>query len=333
VDTRSGTHLWSQRYDRDITDIFAVQDDIAQAIVGTLKVTLTGAAPTVQASTNVDAYDAYLKGRHQLLTLTYAGVVAAQQLFETAIRIDGGFAPAHADLAGCFVHYAEQGRKSSHEAMPTARDMAKRALGLDPANPDGHHWLARVAAEYDYDWATALHHYEQATSSGRFSPSARGALAQFVLLPLGRYDEAERDAAAAIAADPLSPVTRIHLSNIYRARGALDRAAAAVDPATGRARVRLDPRRRPRLFPHRVRAVRRDARLSAAGSRRPPPVGAGDDDLQPEIPPERGRPPHARRARDSVVMTRSVVERTRERGRVRGGCPPSLAARATAGPP
>jgi tetratricopeptide (TPR) repeat protein len=250
-----------------------------------------------------------------LLTLTYAGVVAAQQLFETAIRIDGGFAPAHADLAGCFVHYAEQGRKSSHEAMPTARAMAKRALGLDPANPDGHHWLARVAAEYDYDWATALHHYEQATSSGRFSPSARGALAQFVLLPLGRYDEAERDAAAAIAADPLSPVTRIHLSNIYRAR------------------VRLDPRRRPRLFPHRVRTVRRDARLSAAGSRRPPPVGAGDDDLQPEIPPERGRPPHARRARDSVVMTRSVVERTRERGRVRGGCPPSLAARATAGPP
>ena len=93
-----------------------------------------------------------------------------------------------------------------------------------------------------------------------------------MLLPLGRYDEAERDAAAAVAADPLSPVTRIHLSNIHRARGALDRAAAAVDPAAGhvqtmsraltysmmgrRKEVRSDTRHRSRLFPHPVRPVR-----------------------------------------------------------------------------
>jgi TolB-like protein len=230
VDTRSGTHLWSQRYDRDITDIFAVQDDIAQAIVGTLKVTLTGAAPAVHTSANVDAYDSYLKGRHQLLTLTYSGVVSAQQLFARAIAIDPGFAPAHADLAGCFVHYTEQGRKPPREAMPLAREHARRAISLDPTSPDGHHWLARVAAEYDYDWPTALAHYEKAVASGRLSPSARAALAQFVLMPLDRNDDAERESEAAVAADPLSPIPRIHLSNLYRARGDFERALVVVDP-------------------------------------------------------------------------------------------------------
>src|SRR5262249_13776626 len=159
---------------RDITDIFAVQDEIAQSIVGTLKVTLTGAAPATVPSRNIEAYDAYLKGRHHLLTLTYTGVETAQRLFEQAITASPAYAPAHADLAGCFVHYTEQGRKSPHEAMPHARELARRAIALDSAGPDGHHWLARVAAEYDYDWPAALHHQQLAARSGRLAPAARG---------------------------------------------------------------------------------------------------------------------------------------------------------------
>src|SRR5262249_395548 len=150
VDATSGAHLWSQRYDRNMTDIFAVQDDIAHAIVDTLKIRLgRGAAPTTTPAKSIEAYDAYLPGRHHLVLLTADDVDAAQRYFEQAIALDPGYAPAHADLAGCYVLYAEQGRSPARDAMSRARDLARRAVQLDPSGPDGHHWLARVAAEYD----------------------------------------------------------------------------------------------------------------------------------------------------------------------------------------
>lgn len=150
------------------------------------------------------------------------------QLLEQAIALDPGFAPAHADLAGCVVHFTEQGRKPRHEAMPIAREYASRAIALDPTSPDGHHWLARDVAEYDYDWPLALRHHERATASGRLSPSARASLAQFVLVPLGRLEEAEREAEAAVAADPLGMLPRIHLGNVVLTYTAMGRRKDAI---------------------------------------------------------------------------------------------------------
>ena len=172
VDASTGAHLWSHRYDRNLTDIFAVQDDIAHAIVDTLKITLASGAAPARTPAKIDAYDAHLRGRHHLVLLTPDDVDAAQRYFEQAIAIDPSYAPAHADLAGCHVLYVEQGRSPAGEGMPRARDLARRAVQLDPAGPDGHHWLARVAAEYDLDWPTAEHHYEIAMASGRLRPAA-----------------------------------------------------------------------------------------------------------------------------------------------------------------
>jgi non-specific serine/threonine protein kinase len=228
VDASTGAHLWSHRYDRNLTDIFAVQDDIAHAIVDTLKITLASGAAPARTPAKIDAYDAHLRGRHHLVLLTPDDVDAAQRYFEQAIAIDPSYAPAHADLAGCHVLYVEQGRSPAGEGMPRARDLARRAVQLDPAGPDGHHWLARVAAEYDLDWPTAEHHYEIAMASGRLRPAAAAALAQWVLLPLGRLDEAVEVCESAVAADPLAP-TRIHLAMAFRARGEFERAIAIVD--------------------------------------------------------------------------------------------------------
>ena len=144
IDVASGFHLWSEIYERELTDIFAVQDDISRAIAAALKVHLTAAgddAPVVRA-TNVDAYNLYLLGRHHLEMRKKDELEKAQAFFERAIELDAEYAPAYTGLAECHIflsdHFGSYGDVPWEQAIAKAVPLISKAIALDPVLPDAH---------------------------------------------------------------------------------------------------------------------------------------------------------------------------------------------------
>lgn len=144
IDGLSGGHLWAERYDRGLEDIFAVQDDVTERIVGTLKVKLIGAAearpPRVETD-NPDAYDCLLRGREQYRLYSKDGNAAARTLYERAIALDPDYAAAHAALAETYIHDFFMGNT---EALDRAYELAQAARDLDPSLPLVYEALASV---------------------------------------------------------------------------------------------------------------------------------------------------------------------------------------------
>ncbi len=143
IDGRSGGHLWAERYDRDLADIFAVQDDVTERIVRSLEVKLIdGDQPTSRVETdNPEAYDCVLRGREQYRLFSKEGNAAARRLYERAIALDPGYAAAHAGLAETYLHDWFMG---SPEALDRAFELAQTAKGLDPSLPLVYEALSSV---------------------------------------------------------------------------------------------------------------------------------------------------------------------------------------------
>ena len=151
INAADGSHLWSDRFDREMTDVFAVQDEISQSIVETLKVKLTArSAAASRQKPNVEAYHAYLKGRHHLLKLTPDDVSRARSYLEEAIALDPSYAAAYARLAHALQVSAFMGWQAPRDALPLAKAAASRALALDEHEPDAHFVLAMVAGQFEY---------------------------------------------------------------------------------------------------------------------------------------------------------------------------------------
>ena len=146
-----GTHLWSERYDREMVDIFAVQDEIARAIATALRLHLAGTfrryIPRLQA------YEAYLKARHCLAAFTRESLPLSRDFFERAVASDPGFAAAQSGLAMALVSLSLPGITAAHIAMPLARNAAIRALDIDPESQEAQAVLGMVAALYEFDWS------------------------------------------------------------------------------------------------------------------------------------------------------------------------------------
>jgi serine/threonine-protein kinase len=178
INVADGYHLWSERYDRELDDIFAVQDEIATAIAGKLKSTVQIKlfGPLVKRTThNIEAYELYLKGRHawaRFGTDLYEGL----EYFQRAVTVDPEFAPAYAGIADIYATLGFTAAMRPHEAMPKAKDAAERALALDAGLAEAHCARAYVHLLYDWDWpqaeqgfrrsielnpnyAQAMHHY------------------------------------------------------------------------------------------------------------------------------------------------------------------------------
>ena len=148
-----GTHLWSQRYDREMADIFAVQDEIAAAIAGALKLKLN---PTPERRMpSVPAYEAYLRYRSYQWQFTPEASRRSRECLEQALALDPEFALPYVGLADYHFALGTVGRFPSAEAMPRARELASRALEVDPDLPEAHAMLGLVNGQYDYDWAEA----------------------------------------------------------------------------------------------------------------------------------------------------------------------------------
>jgi TolB-like protein len=153
-----GYHVWSETYDRRLADVFAVQDEISRAIVGALEVRVAGSPVRrlVQSSTqDLDAYNLYLQGRFHLNKWRPESARKGIEYFGQAIAKDSNYAPAYAGMADCYTWLGVFGWAPAHEAMPQAREAARRALQLDETLAAAHVSLGYVKALYDWDWRGA----------------------------------------------------------------------------------------------------------------------------------------------------------------------------------
>jgi TolB-like protein len=204
-----GSHLWSQRYDREMADVFAVQDEVAAMIAGVLQAKLAvQPAAARQHIPKVPAYEAYLKARFYLWKVSPENLARAKEFYEQAIALDPDFALAHAGYADSFVIQAGLGG-SAHRLMPLAREAAERALDLDPTLPEANAMMGIVAAVYEYDWKEAERRFRLALARDPVPPLVLRAHALYYLLPTGQPIEAVEAYQRALQQDPLNVQFRL----------------------------------------------------------------------------------------------------------------------------
>ncbi|MGH9627356.1 MAG: tetratricopeptide repeat protein, partial [Bryobacteraceae bacterium] len=201
-------HLWSEEYERDLTDIMAVQSEVARAVAREIQIKLTPREQTSLTRTHPvkpDAYLAFLKGNFFLFK-GISGVPKSIDFFTQAVKLDSSYADAHAGLAQALCYMGIFGFRPSTETHPAARVAALKALELDESNASARNVLAEVKKGYDWDLAGALAEYRRAL---QFSPSHLLTRLWYAecLSRMGRYDEALSESGRAIALDPVSPLS------------------------------------------------------------------------------------------------------------------------------
>jgi serine/threonine-protein kinase len=204
INAEDGYHLWSERYDREMTDVFAVQDEIAAAIARALEVELTGKAAVPLYKPSLPAYEALLKGRYHITKFTPGGFARAREYFEQAISLDPRYAEPHAELGRYYFYLGMWSIRPPSEVMPLARAEARIGLDLNPADASAHAVLCFVASVYEYDWPEARRQYRLTMEANPVPPLARARVAFSYLLPLGCFDEAVRQIEIALEQDPLN---------------------------------------------------------------------------------------------------------------------------------
>jgi serine/threonine-protein kinase len=233
-----GRTLWSERYDREMADVFAIQDEIAQTIVRTLRATLLGnlGDPTpVRYTANVRAYSLYLKGRFWWNRRTQADIAQGVKYFERAIAEDPKYALAYSGLADSYALDLDYSGAPVKEGMERAKTEARKAIELDETLAEAHTSLGWVTFIYDWDWVGAEREFSRAIQLNPRYSTARQWHSWF-LVAMGRFEEALAEGRAAIDLDPASVSIRRSLGWLqYYARrdeAALDnlRRALTMDP-------------------------------------------------------------------------------------------------------
>lgn len=216
INSADSAHIWSERYDREMTDVFAVQDEIAAAIAGKLQVKLSASTPRYVPQPA--AYEEFLKARHHLQRWTPESAARARECLERAVTLDGGFALAHSDLGWCFYILAIENQIPPREAADLMRSTAQKALQIEPSLPDIHAVLA-MAAVLDYDWYEAGRNFELVMASEQIQPFIRYLHSAFYLVSLGRMKEAEAGIERALQEDPLNVLCRTALGSFCLTSG------------------------------------------------------------------------------------------------------------------
>jgi len=233
-----GRTLWSERYDREMSDVFAIQDEIAATIVRTLRSTLLGdlGDPTlVRYTGNVKAYSRYLKGRFWWNRRTQAGIKEGIRYFEQAIAEDPEYALAYSGLADSYALDLDYRGAPVFDGMARAKAEARKAIELDETLAEAHTSLGWVTFIYDWDWPAAEREFRRAIELNARYSTARQWYSWF-LAAMGRFEEALVHGRTAIELDPASVSIRRSMGWLeYYARqyeGALDnlRRALAMNP-------------------------------------------------------------------------------------------------------
>jgi serine/threonine protein kinase/Tfp pilus assembly protein PilF len=234
IDARSDSHLWSETYDRTLDDIFAIQDEIAAAVVEELKVELLGERPRV-AATDPEAYALHLQAQFFGGKIAADGLEQAITLYRQALAIDPFYAPSWDGLAACYLVQTNNGLRPAEEGYRLAREAAEKAVSIDPGYAPAHESLAWLALWYDNDLAAAALHCERALA---LDPAHLGIIrsAATVLDHLGRLDESIALGEYVTARDPVASNAHTLLGHSYLYAGRWEEAAASY-----RAALRLSP--------------------------------------------------------------------------------------------
>jgi TolB-like protein len=209
IDTATGAYQWSETFDRRLHDVFAIQEEIARAIVRTLRLQLSPATGTLARTGGaINAYDHYLKGRYYWHRRTPADLERSAEYFRAAIELDPQSSLAYTGLADAWSLLVDYGLLNPDEGMPKARDAAARAIALDPQSAEAHCSLALIRGLYDWQWSESESLYRRAIELNPGYATAHHWLAVDCHAMLGRLDEAVEGLETALQLDPLSGIVR-----------------------------------------------------------------------------------------------------------------------------
>src|SRR5437764_4060815 len=227
INAADGIELWTRTFDRELKDIFAVQEEIANAVASSLKVTLLGAderAVTKSATRNTEAHNAYLQGHFYLLRRNLEDYRRAIAQYDEAIRLDPDYALAYAERSEAWTLSGDLSGQGK-TAWPKARSDAERAIAIAPALAEAHAALGWVRFFAEWRFAEGLSELKRAQELSSANPTTNELLAR-VIVYVGRLDEAEKQGRQAVELDPLSGSAQNNLARVLWFEGKLDQADA-----------------------------------------------------------------------------------------------------------
>ncbi len=241
IDVEDGFHLWSERYDREMADIFAIQDEITAAIVDSLKVTLRVGEKTAlrkKSTSDPEAYSLYLKGLYFYARPSAESYNKALGFFQAAIDRDPNFAPAYAGMADVFSALGVMNLAPPAEMWPKAKALLRKALALDENLAEAHRGAASLAFWFEWDWEAAGRSFDRVLTLNPGDAMSHGQRGWF-LVNRRRFDEAIREIKEALVLDPLMPLYYAWSVGLHWSVGRSDEAllefpkALEIDPGNG----------------------------------------------------------------------------------------------------
>ena len=238
LETANGEEIWGDQYDRNLTELFAVQDEISREVSQKLRPKMTGVDEgrlTKRYTENIEAYQLYVRARHWCEKRSAEGFEHATEYLSQAIQMDPNYALAHAELAQCISVPCYYGSVDPNVAYPKARVAALRALEIDPNLAEAHEVLATILKNYDWNWMDAEKEYRRAIELNPNYATAHYHYS-YLLAELGRFEEAIREATEALSRDPMSALLNAGLGFVLLHARKLDQCieqaltAAEVDP-------------------------------------------------------------------------------------------------------
>ncbi len=236
INAADGIEVWTRTFDRELKDIFAVQQEIARAVAESLRVTLLGSEEkaTQMATDSVEAHNAYLQGHFYSVRRNAEDYRKAIDYFDQAIQLDPNYALAYAERSEVWTVIGDlTGQRST--AFPNARSDAEKAVAIAPSLAEAHAALGWVRAFAEWKFAEGLSELQRAKELSPANPTANDLLAR-VIVYTGRMEEAEHQARQAVELDPLSAAAQFTLGRVLFYAGKLDEAYAA-----GRKLAELQP--------------------------------------------------------------------------------------------
>jgi adenylate cyclase len=226
IEATNGYHLWSESYDRQLADVFAVQDEIARAIVDALRAELGfGSEVPVRAAPtgNPRAHDLYLLGLRDWYNRGDASLRSALDRFRDAVRLDSTYAPAHAGIALTWAVLPMYSDVAVEEAVREGTAAARRAIELRPDLPEAHAALGQIAQNWKWDWREAERSYARALElNPNYATAYMWRCELFIIL--ARREEALRSCRQGLALDPLAPVAHMQYGTALLSTGQVEAA-------------------------------------------------------------------------------------------------------------